>query len=123
MKQFPAVGGAIYSGKARWVCVLEPSRPQTFPQDLIKPLGYVHRRQWRGRPRHEVRVPSHHRREHHKGNNNDCELTHALAVERNSWPECEELHRKGWPLLILKIPFELCSLVYRPRDARAANCF
>jgi len=40
-------------------------------------LGYVHRRQWSGRSRHEVRVSPHRRREHHKRNNNDSELTHS----------------------------------------------
>jgi hypothetical protein len=31
-----------------------------------EPLRHVHRRQWFGRSRHEMRVPSHCRREHHK---------------------------------------------------------
>jgi hypothetical protein len=47
------------------------------PSDLIKRSGCVYRRQWCRRPRHEVRVHSHRRREHHKGNYNDYELTHA----------------------------------------------
>jgi hypothetical protein len=43
------------------------------------PLGYVHRRQWFGRSRQEMRVPPHCRREHHKCNNYNCETTHALT--------------------------------------------
>jgi len=46
---------------------------------IDNPLGYIHRRQWSGRARHEVRVPPHRRREHHKGNNYNRETTHALT--------------------------------------------
>src|SRR5882757_9181327 len=46
-------------------------------------LGYIHRRQRSGRSRHEVRVPPHRRREHHKCNNNDPEPTHSSKQSRN----------------------------------------
>ena len=90
------------------------------PSDLIKRSGYVHCRQWCGRPRHEVRVPSHRRREHHNGNNNDYELTHALEIAWNSWPECEELHRMVWPLLISKFRLSYVHW-YTDPETRAAN--
>jgi hypothetical protein len=66
-------------------------------------------------------APSHRRREHHNGNNNDCELTHAVEIAWNSWPECEELHRMVWPLSISKFRLSYVHWYTAPRDARAAN--
>ena len=38
--------------------------------------GNVHSWHWLGRSRHEVRLPSHRRRKHHKGNNYYYEPAH-----------------------------------------------
>ena len=65
--------------------VLDPSRKDTHGdagrwRGIDDPLGYVHRWQWSGRSQHEMRLPTHCRREHHRGNQNDYEPTHHLCL-------------------------------------------
>ena len=62
---------------------------------IDNPSGHIHRRQWRGRSKHDVGVPSHCRRQHHKCNKNDSEPTHSSEIKQKSCQFYEALHKLG----------------------------
>jgi hypothetical protein len=71
----------------------KPTGVTPSASSLIEQSGHVHRRQWSRRSKHEVRVPPHRRREHHKCNNNDPELTHFLETKQKPCQFYEALHK------------------------------
>ena len=71
---------------------------RSYPPHVVRHSGYVHRRHWSGRSRHEVRLmPSRHRRERHDCDNHNCEFTHSPRIRRKSCWECDALHRVDFP--------------------------
>jgi hypothetical protein len=56
--------------------------------------GHVYSRHWLGRPRHEMGMAPHHRRERQEGNNCDSETaSHGSMINWDPWQQCEADHR------------------------------
>src|SRR5437660_11448421 len=72
--------------------------------------GYAARWHRPSGSRRAMRLPSHHYREHHDGNQQDREPAHTLKLQQNSSQHCEPHHRTTLQLgCVLRDTAKVCS--------------